>query len=114
MSYSLNSLKAGYIGDYIGETVMGVIQGDTRSLDYSSDDTVPRMVLAVCQMFRLHEFVLEIELLHERATHVDTTSSPSVVPSRFSSKLSSCMEHPHSSNQSQALAWSVAVNLARA
>ena len=35
MSYSLNSLKGGYIGDYIGATI-GVINGDTRSLDYSS------------------------------------------------------------------------------
>ena len=34
MSHSLNSLKGGYIGDYIG-TTMGVIKGDTRSLDYS-------------------------------------------------------------------------------
>ena len=34
MSYSLNSLKGGYIdiGDYIGDFV----KGDTRSLDYSS------------------------------------------------------------------------------
>ena len=29
MSYSLNSLKGGYIGDYIGVT-----KGDTRSYDY--------------------------------------------------------------------------------
>ena len=29
MSYSLNSLKGGYIGDYD-------IKGDTRSLDYGS------------------------------------------------------------------------------
>ena len=36
MSYSLNSLKGGYIGDCIGTTI-GVIKGDTRSLDYSSD-----------------------------------------------------------------------------
>ena len=35
MSYSLNSLKGGYIGDYIGTTVV-VTKGDTRSLDYSS------------------------------------------------------------------------------
>ena len=35
MSYSLNSLKGGYIGDYIGTTI-GVIKGDTRSLDYGS------------------------------------------------------------------------------
>ena len=35
MSYSLNSLMGGYIGDYIGTTI-GVIKGDTRSLDYSS------------------------------------------------------------------------------
>ena len=35
VSYSLNSLKGGYIRDYIGATI-GVIKGDTRSLDYSS------------------------------------------------------------------------------
>ena len=35
MSYSLNSLKGGYIGDYIG-TTMRAIKGNTRSLDYSS------------------------------------------------------------------------------
>ena len=34
-SYSLNSLKGGYIGDYIGTTIRD-IKGDTRSLDYSS------------------------------------------------------------------------------
>ena len=34
MSYSLNSLKGGYIGDQ--GTTIGVIKGDTRSLDYSS------------------------------------------------------------------------------
>ena len=33
MSYSLNSLKGGYIGDYMGD-----IKGDTRSLDYGSYD----------------------------------------------------------------------------
>ena len=35
MSYSLSSLKGGYIGDYIGTTI-GDIKGDTRSLDYGS------------------------------------------------------------------------------
>ena len=35
MSHSLNSLKEGYIGDYLGTTI-GLIKGDTRSLDYSS------------------------------------------------------------------------------
>ena len=35
MSYSLNSLKGGYIGDYTG-TTLGDSKGDTRSLDYSS------------------------------------------------------------------------------
>ena len=30
MGYSLNSLRVGYIGDYIG-TITGVIKGDTRS-----------------------------------------------------------------------------------
>ena len=35
MSYSLNSLKGGFIGDYRGN-IIGAIKGDTRSLDYSS------------------------------------------------------------------------------
>ena len=35
LSHSLNSLKGGYTGDDIGTTI-GVIKGDTRSLDYSS------------------------------------------------------------------------------
>ena len=35
MSYSLNSLRGGHIGDYIGTTI-GVIKGDTRSLGSSS------------------------------------------------------------------------------
>ena len=37
MYYSLNSLKGGYLGDYVGATI-GVIKGDTRSLDYGSYD----------------------------------------------------------------------------
>ena len=32
MNHSLNSLKGGYIGDSMGTTI-GVIKGDTRSLD---------------------------------------------------------------------------------
>ena len=35
MSHSLNSLKGGYIGDYIGNYYR-VIKGDTRSLDSGS------------------------------------------------------------------------------
>ena len=35
MSYSLNSFNRGYTGDYIG-SIIGVIKGDTRSLDSSS------------------------------------------------------------------------------
>ena len=35
LSYSLNSLKEGYITDYIGTTI-GVTKGDTRSLDNGS------------------------------------------------------------------------------
>ena len=35
MSYSLNSLKGGYIG-LIEGTIMGVMKGDTRSLDHGS------------------------------------------------------------------------------
>ena len=34
--YSLNSLKGGYIGDYVEDYYRGVIKGDTRSLDYGS------------------------------------------------------------------------------
>ena len=41
MSYSLNSLKGGYIGDYIGTTIGGT-KGDTRSLDNGSYDP-PRL-----------------------------------------------------------------------
>ena len=36
MSHSLNSLKGDYIEDHIG-TIIGIIKGDTRSLDYSSN-----------------------------------------------------------------------------
>ena len=39
MNCSLNPLKEGYIGDYVGTTIR-VIKGDTRSLDYGSYDTV--------------------------------------------------------------------------
>ena len=35
MSYSLNSLKGCYIGDYIGNYYRGY-KGDARSLDYGS------------------------------------------------------------------------------
>ena len=35
MSYRRNSLKGCYIGDYIG-SMIEIIQGDTRSLDYRS------------------------------------------------------------------------------
>ena len=35
MSYSLNSLKGGYIGIIWGTTIR-VIKGDTRTLDYGS------------------------------------------------------------------------------
>ena len=35
LSYSLKSLKGGYIGDYIGDYYRGYY-GDTRSLDYGS------------------------------------------------------------------------------
>ena len=38
MSYSLNSFKAVDIGDYIGTTI-GLIKGDTRSLDNGPCDS---------------------------------------------------------------------------
>ena len=33
MSYNLNSLKGGYVGDYIGDHYR-LIKGDTNSLDF--------------------------------------------------------------------------------
>ena len=44
MSYSPNSLKAGYIKDYMGTTT-GAIKGDTRSLDCSSYEVSGRISL---------------------------------------------------------------------
>ena len=38
MSHSLNSSKGGYVGVILG-TIIGVIKGDTRSLDSSSNGT---------------------------------------------------------------------------
>ena len=38
ISYSLTSLKGGYIRDYMWATIGG-LKGDTRSLDYSSYGT---------------------------------------------------------------------------
>ena len=45
LSYSLNSLKGGYIG-IICRTTIGIIKEDTRSLEYGSY-RVPRTVLKV-------------------------------------------------------------------
>ena len=36
MYYSLNSIEGGYIGDYISGSIMEVIKGNPRSLDYRS------------------------------------------------------------------------------
>ena len=36
MRYGLSSLKAGYIGDYIQERIIGLSKWDTGSLDYGS------------------------------------------------------------------------------
>ena len=40
LNHSLNSLKGGYVADYIRSNI-GVIKGDTRSLDYSSCELPP-------------------------------------------------------------------------
>ena len=52
VSYNLNSLKGGYIGIIYGTTI-GVIKGDTRSLDYSSCDLgqVSRGLIVVCRLW---------------------------------------------------------------
>ena len=47
MSYSLHSLKVGYIGDHMGSTI-GLMKGDSRSLDYSSYD-IAFSALDICQ-----------------------------------------------------------------
>ena len=46
MSYSLNSFKGINIGDYIGTTI-GVVKGDTRSLDYSSYEVYFPLPIAI-------------------------------------------------------------------
>ena len=48
MSHSLNSLKGGYIGDYIQGTTTGASKGDTRSLDYSSHVSCSRPSKTAC------------------------------------------------------------------
>ena len=48
MSYSLHSLKGGYIGDYIGDYYKG-FKGDTRSLDNGSKSRVSPLGLLVDQ-----------------------------------------------------------------
>ena len=50
MSYSLNSLKGGYIGDGVGN-IIADIKGDTRSLNYSSHR------FAFCALFYHLEYV---------------------------------------------------------
>ena len=35
MSYNLNSVKVVHVGDHVG-SIIGLIKGDTRSLDHSS------------------------------------------------------------------------------
>ena len=42
MSHNLNSFKGGSIGIIYGIT-FGVIKGDTRSLDYSSNGSFPKL-----------------------------------------------------------------------
>ena len=45
MSHSLKSLKEDYIG-----TSIGLIKGDTRSLDFSSFDIFPSSLLTACKI----------------------------------------------------------------
>ena len=60
--YSLNSLKGGYLGEYMGSS-FGVIKEDTRSLDYGSDGHKfqrPCFKIGVCSM------TLRISCEHDR------------------------------------------------
>ena len=43
MRYSQESVKGGYMADHIGDLI-GLIEGDTRSLDYSSYDADPTTI----------------------------------------------------------------------
>ena len=54
MSYSLNSLKGGYIGIKWG-SIIGDIKGDTRSLDYGSYNIIP---YALRRTSKIREFPL--------------------------------------------------------
>ena len=86
MSYTLNSLKGNYIGEYRATTV-GVTKGDTRSLDcnsygdsaaYASASTTSRSLLSLmvkgCQLEQILLPKNDIEMLMSR-----TRSLPRIV-----------------------------------
>ena len=60
VSYSLNSLRGGKKGDYIGDYYRVILRGDTRSLEYSSSGARFPPFTAVfildCQAFLLSRF----------------------------------------------------------
>ena len=56
ISNSLNSLEGGYIGDYMGTTI-GVIKGDTRSLDNGSYELQSKLLKGDFIGFRVSEQV---------------------------------------------------------
>ena len=69
MSYSLNSVKGGYVALCRG-TAIGAIKGATRSLDYSSFDGGPwlqcwRSATTARTMTALEIFQSNVKLLHE-------------------------------------------------
>ena len=80
MGYSLNSLREGYIGGYIGTTI-GVIKGDTRSLDYGSH-------IYICKEFHVNGAALgqppELQIRWTFKTQADFQTLTSPQPSSTS------------------------------
>ena len=62
MIYSLNSLKGGYIGDYIGTTIEVIIKGDTRSLDSGSHAVAIKEVGGVVSRDRQGQLLAGLQL----------------------------------------------------
>ena len=55
MSHSLNSLKGGFIGDSLGGYYRHY-KGDTRSLDYTSNNDMPQKLRGSLQSYEVEAF----------------------------------------------------------
>ena len=91
MSYSLNSLKGGCIGDLYRGLLLGVIKGDTRSLDYSSHGGLQMPSLEIWGPIRFESFFRTSRISVQ--FHHLLSSKQELVPPRFPqvvSRLSTC------------------------